>query len=265
MYSLNHPKPIRVLVADDSRMHTQLLADAICRDGEVRVVASVCTSSDLLAATEAYDVDVALVSSSLEEQPEQGCQIIREVRALRPACRVVILLDTTRREETVQAFQAGARGTFSRHDPAELLSKCIRVVHSGEIWANKQQMSYLVELIASTPAVHAVDANGMNLLSARELEVVRHLSAGLTNREIASQLGLSQHTVKNYLSNIFEKLGVSSRVELLYLTLAAGSASSEIQAHKGASYERSYEQDREFGQQEFSLACSTSSQFDRKT
>ena len=72
----------------------------------------------------------------------------------------------------------------------------------------------------SSPTVRAVDANGLNLLSKRELEVVRCLAEGLTNREIADRLGLSQHTIKNYLFRVFDKLGVSSRLELLFMTLA---------------------------------------------
>jgi DNA-binding NarL/FixJ family response regulator len=224
MYYLNEPtrESIRVLVADDTRMHSQLLADAVSRDPGLRVVASVSNSADLVGAAKAYQCDVALVSSSLDEDPGRGYQVIRDLHAVRPTLCVVILLDSTRSKETIEVFQAGARGAFSRHDPVELLCKCVRVVHAGEIWANNQQVKQLVELLASTPSVHAVDAKGLNLLSERELEVVRLLAAGLTNREIAHRLGLSQHTVKNYLFRIFDKLGVSSRVELLYMTLSSG-------------------------------------------
>jgi len=214
---------IRVLVADNSRMHTQLLDAAISRDPGLSVVVSVSNSSDLLAAAEVCEFDVALISSSLDEEPSQGLQAIRDLHALCPKSRIVVLLDSARREDTIDAFRAGARGTFTRHESVELLCKCIRVVHAGEIWANHHQMSYIVELLASTPSVQAVDAKGFNLLSRRELDVVREVAAGLTNREIASRLGLSQHTVKNYLFRIFDKLGVSSRVELLYMTLSQDS------------------------------------------
>ena len=81
-------------------------------------------------------------------------------------------------------------------------------------------MAYALDALASIPNVRAVSANGLNLLSKRELDVVRSLAEGLTNREIAARLGLSQHTIKNYLFRVFDKLGVSSRVELLFLTLS---------------------------------------------
>jgi DNA-binding CsgD family transcriptional regulator len=90
-------------------------------------------------------------------------------------------------------------------------------------------MSFAVEALASSPTVRAVDANGLDLLSKREMEVVRSLAEGLTNREIAERLGLSQHTIKNYLFRVFDKLGVSSRVELLFMTLSqAGPARSML-------------------------------------
>ncbi len=85
-------------------------------------------------------------------------------------------------------------------------------------------MSFAVEALASFPSVCAVDANGLDLLSKREMDVVRSLAEGLTNREIAERLGLSQHTIKNYLFRVFDKLGVSSRLELLFMTLTQAGA-----------------------------------------
>ena len=85
-------------------------------------------------------------------------------------------------------------------------------------------MSFAVEALAASPVVRAVDANGLSLLSKREMDVVRSLAEGLTNREIAERLGLSQHTIKNYLFRVYDKLGVSSRLELLFMTLTQAGA-----------------------------------------
>ena len=211
---------IRVLVADDTRIHTQLLADALRRDSHMEVISSPPHSADLVEAAKSHKFNVVLISANLDEEPLRGFEVLRQLRASDPELRAVMLLDSSKREIIVQAFRAGARGIFSRHESVETLSKCIRSVHQGQIWANSQQLSFAVEALAASPTVRAVDANGLDLLSKRELEVVRCLAEGLTNREIAERLGLSQHTIKNYLFRVFDKLGVSSRLELLFMTLS---------------------------------------------
>lgn len=215
---------IRVLVVDDTRIHTQLLADALRRDPGLEVVSSPSHSKDLVEFSRLNAIDVLILSSNLDEQPLRGCVALRELRVKCPAVRAVMLLDSSRREVVLQAFRAGARGILSRHESVETLLKCIRSVHMGQIWANSQQMAFAVEALASFPTVCAVDANGLDLLSKREMEVVRSLAEGLTNREIAEQLGLSQHTIKNYLFRVFDKLGVSNRLELLFMTLTQAGA-----------------------------------------
>ncbi len=218
-------EPIRVLVADDTRIHTQLLADALRRDPRLEVISSPSHSRDLVAAANRHKVDIVVISSNLDEEPFRGFDVLRELRASRSELRAIMLLDSSKREAILQAFRAGARGIFSRHESVETLCKCVRSVHQGQIWADSQQMSLAVEALASAPTVRAVDAKGLNLLSKRELDVVRSLAEGLTNREIAERLGLSQHTIKNYLFRVFDKLGVSNRLELLFMTLTQAGAS----------------------------------------
>lgn len=222
---------IRVFVADDTRIHTQLLADALRRDGSLQVVSSDAGFEGLTARGSLHDIDVLVISSSLDEEPRRGFEALRAVRMSHPHLRAVVLLDSSKRDVILDAFRAGARGVFSRHDSVETLAKCVHSVHSGQIWANSQQMAYAVEALAASHSVRAVDAHGLNLLSARELEVVRCLAEGLSNREIAEHLGLSQHTIKNYLFRVFDKLGVSSRVELLFMTLSQNHQSRSLFQH----------------------------------
>jgi two-component system, NarL family, nitrate/nitrite response regulator NarL len=211
---------IRVLVADHTLIYTQLLAGALQRDSGLEVTSSLWDSRGLAEAIHAQNFDVIIISSNLGEEPLRGFEALRELRAMQPGIRVVMLLDSSKRETILEAFRAGARGIFTRNQSVDVLVKCVRRVHEGQIWADSEQMSYAVEALAAAPAVRAVDANGFDLLSKRELEVVQSLAEGLTNREIAEKLGLSQHTVKNYLFRVFDKLGVSSRVELLFMTLS---------------------------------------------
>jgi len=219
---------IRVLVADDTRIHTQLLADALRRDGQLDIISPTARSRDFVETVRLHKVDVVVVSSNLDEEPQRGFELLRQLRASDPGVLAIMLLDSSKREAILQAFRAGARGIFSRHDSVETLCKCIRSVHQGQIWANSQQMSFAVEALATSPVVRAVDGNGLSLLSKREMDVVRSLADGLTNREIAERLGLSQHTIKNYLFRVYDKLGVSSRLELLFMTLTQAGCQSRV-------------------------------------
>jgi DNA-binding NarL/FixJ family response regulator len=213
---------IRVLVADNSRIHTHLLAEALQRDPVLEVVPFESDSSGLVAAIRTQKTDVLVINSSLDEQHGRGFEVLEELRGQRLKTRVVMLLDSSKDEVVLQAFRAGATGIYSKNQPVEFLCKCVRCVYQGQIWADNQQLGVALGALASSPTLRAVNANGMNLLTERELQVVRCLAEGLTNREIAERLNLSRHTIKNYLFRIFDKLGVSSRVELLFLTLNHG-------------------------------------------
>lgn len=215
---------ISVFVADSSRIHTQLLAAALRSEELFEVTECSASSHGIVADAIRDSPDVVIVSTTLSDNVIRGFDLVREMRAANPALRVVMLLDSTNREVVLEAFRSGAKGIFSRSESLETLRKCISCVHNGEIWASAEQMAYAVEALASAPVVRAIDAKGLNLLSKRELEVVQCLAEGLTNREIAQRIGLSQHTVKNYLFKVFDKLGVTSRVELLFMTMSqAGS------------------------------------------
>ena len=227
-----HVGKIRVLVADDSRIHTQLLTDALQRDRGLTVVEGNSDVKSLLTDAQLHSIDVVVVSATLDGFPGRGFEVVRQLRSANSQVRAVMLLDGSTREVILEAFRSGAAGILSRHEQLETLSRCIRSVFEGQIWANSHQIKYALEALACVPTVRAVDSNGLNLLSKREADVVQCLAEGLTNREIAERLGLSQHTVKNYLFRVFDKLGVSSRVELLFMTLSQENNQQGVEGHR---------------------------------
>lgn len=215
-------RAVRVMVADSSRIHTQLLSEALSRDPQLDVLSWNADPRGLVATAQAGDIHVLAVSSALDGHPALGLDTLRELRSVRPSIRAVVLLDSRKPEAILDAFRAGARGVFNRDSSIEMFCKCIRSVHQGQIWADSGDVSLLIEALASAPRMRLPAADGLNLLSKREGEVVQCLVQGMTNREIAERMGLSQHTVKNYLFRVFDKLGVSNRTELLFMTLSPG-------------------------------------------
>lgn len=221
-----HASTINVLVADNSPFHTQLLVGALSRETDLRVFSSNLDTSSILAASVAHRIDVFVLSAFVDEDAERGFTTLGELRESGTRARAVILLDSSKPEAVLGSFRAGARGVFDHRESPSSLCQCIRQVHAGQIWIKNEQMALVLESLASAPKLRTVDARGMNLLSKREVEVVSCVTEGLTNREIAQRLDLSQHTIKNHLFRIFDKLGVSNRIELLFVTLSQHTADS---------------------------------------
>jgi len=216
---------IRVLAADATRMNSQLLAAALERDKQFEVLDPVPDARGIIAAVAKQKPAVVVISAELDDDKRKGFEIARELRALHAETRVVMLLDSSERSQVVEAFRAGARGVFCRSESLMSLARCIHCVAEGQIWANSRELRYLLEALGEALPLRVMDTRGAALLSRREVEVVRCVAEGLSNREVAQRLGLTEHTVKNYLFRIFDKLGVSKRVEVVLYAYSLGGIS----------------------------------------
>ncbi len=211
----NQGKAVTLVIADATLMGCRLLADSLKSSG-VEVVGSATDSRRLVQLVEEFIPDVSLVNATLQDGPTAGLKVLSDIHTRQPQVRIVALLDRSEPELVVEAFRAGAKGVFSRNQSdLHALRRCIQTVCRGQVWANSTELGYIMDALTRTSPLQVLDANGVSLLTKREEEVVRLVAEGLGNREIAAELNLSEHTIKNYLFRIFEKLGISTRVELV--------------------------------------------------
>ncbi len=208
-------EPIRVFVADANAMACQLMVRALEQSREPIVAAgSASDPVEILKGLRENPSDVVIISADLKNGPITALGVVKEARASYPHTRIIVLVDSPERALVVEAFRAGADGVFSGAETFEMLCKCIRAVGGGQIWADLNQQRFIIEALATGGPQPIKGANGANLLTKREEELVRLVAEGLTNRDISFQLGLTEHTVRNYLFRIFNKLGTSNRLEL---------------------------------------------------
>jgi two-component system nitrate/nitrite response regulator NarL len=209
-------QPIRILVADRNRMGSQLLAESLGHNPRFQITA-VAAAADVESVATACPLDVAVISADFESAAKKGLQIARTLNAHHPRIHIVILLEVNTRESVVASFRCGATGVFCRTEPVSELHSCIERVSKAEIWASRIQTEYLLEALRTAPSCEGIDDDNIGQLSKRELQVAECAAQGQSNKQIADRLGLSEHTIKNYLFRIFEKLEVSNRFELLFL------------------------------------------------
>jgi len=211
---------VSILIAEANQMNCQLVESAFRpRRYRVSVVASAIDFPRAVSLLKEREPQVAIISSQLREGPLEGFRVLRELRSLQSRTRAIMLLDTRERQLVIDAFRCGAHGVVFRDEPLETLGKCIHAVNQGQIWASSEHLGYILEALSQQVPMRLQDAHGIDLLSKREEAVVRQVAEGLTNREISIRLKLSEHTVRNYLFKIFDKLGVSTRVELVLYCL----------------------------------------------
>jgi len=221
---------IRVYLFEATQMSCELLSHALGKSRYGLTVVGWGVNLRGKEEFEAGECDVVVISSTLKDGPLSGFTLLRHLAKTNRSTRCVMLLDQGERDLVVEAFRCGAAGVCERNQPYEMLCKCIYSVSRGQVWANSQQLKFVMEALVTGMSGRVTDARGQLLLTRREDEICSLVVEGLKNREIAQVLNLSEHTVKNHLFRIFERLGISSRTELiLYVLAQRGAAVHENQ------------------------------------
>jgi DNA-binding NarL/FixJ family response regulator len=211
---------ISVLVITPDNITAELLRSAFNRERKKSFAVQMLTGSSqkVIGKLTAHKPQVALICDELQDSPLAGFKVLHKLRESHQGTAAVMLLQSCKPDCVVEAFREGARGVFSRAQSLKALSKCIRTVHQGQYWANNQDLGHIMNALSQRKTLQFNNADGMPLLTRREEDVVRLVADGMKNGEIANSLNLAEHSIRNYLYRIFDKLGVSSRVELILYT-----------------------------------------------
>jgi DNA-binding NarL/FixJ family response regulator len=193
---------IRVLVVDDHRLVRDGLATLLAAAGDIEVVGTAADGAEVVEAAAACEPDVVLMDLSMPEV--DGVRATRLLLAARPEVRVVVLTSFSEQRQVSDALAAGAIGYLLKDTAPDVLFEAVRAAHAGHAPLDPRVASALLPNRAQPPAAAAG-------LSARELEVLRLAAKGMANKQIARTLGISEHTVKIHLGNVFRRIGVNDR------------------------------------------------------
>jgi DNA-binding NarL/FixJ family response regulator len=214
-------KPIRIVIADDHPIFRDGLKQLLSREVDFQVVAEVGHGDDVLPAVELHRPDILLLD--LKMPGTHGLAILQKLQVSNPAAtRVIVVTGSDDKSEFVHAMKLGTCGIVLKQSPTDLLFKSIRKVHAGEIWLDSDTTAAVMQQFATgsddRPLPASSPTNGRarerSPLSQREREIVGLVAQGFKNKEMAEKMFISEQTVKNHLHNIFDKLGVSDRLEL---------------------------------------------------
>jgi DNA-binding NarL/FixJ family response regulator len=202
--------PIRVLLVDDHQIVLHGLQQLFERQRDFVVVCCCRDGVSAIEAVAAHQPDVLVLDLRMPGQ--SGLDVLRTLAGKRIPCRIVLLTAAIRDEEVVDAVKLGAMGLVLKESAPEVLLDCVRSVHRGEQWMDRETVTRAFRSVLERQA--AAERAG-ETLTPREIEMVRMVAQGLRNRVIADRLSISEGTVKVHLHNIYEKLGVEGRLELV--------------------------------------------------
>jgi two-component system nitrate/nitrite response regulator NarL len=201
---------IRILVADDHAIFRDGLRRLLDVADDVQIVGEASNGAECVKMLPKLKPDILLLDLRMPEK--DGLAVLEEVNFESLPTRVIVLTAAEDDRDVVRAMRLGARGVVLKQSASDLLLKSIRKVYDGEIWLDNRMTAEVID--AFKKSAESGQRREKPLLSEREKEIVQLVAQGFRNREIGEKLFISEQTVKNHLHNIFDKLGVSDRLEL---------------------------------------------------
>jgi DNA-binding NarL/FixJ family response regulator len=215
----NNKAKIRIVVADDHPIFRDGLCKLLGLEEDFQVVAQAQDGRQVLDVLQQFEPDILLLD--LKMPGLDGLATLQRLQAMKNRTRVIVLTASDDKNEFVQAMKLGTSGIVLKQTATELLIKSIRKVHAGEIWLDSHTTAAVIrqfvandEAPAAPPPQTPSRERERSPLSQREREIVALVAQGFKNKEMAEKMFISEQTVKNHLHNIFDKLGVSDRLEL---------------------------------------------------
>jgi DNA-binding NarL/FixJ family response regulator len=225
---------IRVILADTQAIYRVGTKKIFALEDDIRVVAQAENLGQVLAAAAKFPADVLLFEASISPNSPEA---ISEVLKRAPNLRVIVLSPENDEDTTVEYFRRGVRGLLPRSIAPEMLVKCVRKVHVGETWIDNQSVNWVIEAYRAQ-AAQLTSPRPKTKLSDKELIIISCVTQGMRNKEIATEIGTTEQVVKNYLRKVYDKLGVSDRLELalycIHHRLLQGSGRGQIPAETAA-------------------------------
>jgi two-component system nitrate/nitrite response regulator NarL len=203
-------QPLRILVADDHAIFRDGLRKLLSDADDVSIIGEASNGVECVKMLAKLKPDILLLDLRMPEK--DGLAVLEEVNFETTTTRVIVLTAAEDDRDVVRAMRLGARGVVLKQSASDLLLKSIRKVADGEIWLDNRMTAEVID--AFKKSAEAGQRREKPLLSEREKEIVQLVAQGFRNREIGEKLFISEQTVKNHLHNIFDKLGVSDRLEL---------------------------------------------------
>src|ERR1700729_492827 len=202
--------PVRILVADDHAIFRDGLRRLLEGSDDVSIVGEASNGNECIKMLAKLKPDILLLDLRMPEK--DGLGVLEEINFDSMATRVIVLTAAEDDRDVVRAMRLGARGVVLKQSASDLLLKSIRKVADGEIWLDNRMTAEVID--AFKKSAESGQRRGKPLFRDREKENVQLVAQGFRNREIGEKLFISEQTVKNHLHNIFDKLGVSDRLEL---------------------------------------------------